>query len=164
MGLRPPTFPRAGQGAFITALCAAALLTSCYPEVVRPDVEITGVESWEPGLAGSRVVIGVEVRNPNDFGGSLVWAGYRFEMNGVGVGSGELDAEHEIAPAGVSTILLPLELDHAALVESLLTGDPGELCYTLRGTARLRHDLGIAEVPFEKTGRLSITDMIEEIF
>ncbi len=145
----------------IRAYLLFLLVPVCGPEVVPPTVEILDIEEWELGFANSRIIVSVEVYNPNGFGGTLTGADYRLEINGVWVGSGELDAEYKIAPAGVTLVLLPLELDHASLVESLLGETLAELSYSIQGMAHLRTVVGDFEEPFEKTGRTSIPLIIE---
>ncbi|MCK4594404.1 LEA type 2 family protein [bacterium] len=148
----------------ILLLCLIMLALACGPEVIQPTVDILDIEEWELGLATSPVIVSVELDNPNAFGGTLVGADYQLEFNGVRVGSGELDAEYNITPAGVTLVFFPLELDHALLIESLLGETLDELSYSIQGTAYLRTIVGDFEEPFEKTGRTSIPLMIESLF
>ncbi len=148
----------------ILLLYLIMLAPACGPELISPTVEILDIEEWELGLATSRIIVSVEVNNPNVFGGTLVGADYRLEINGVRVGSGELDAEYKIDPAGVTRVLFPLELDHVSLVESLVGETLDELSYSIQGTAHLKTIVGVFWEPFEKTGRTGIPLVIENLF
>ncbi|HUT97789.1 MAG TPA: LEA type 2 family protein [bacterium] len=161
MGPPKPPPSRKFSAVLIATLCAAAPLLSCGPKVIQPTVAIAGLKSWVFGDEKSTLVFAAEVTNPNAFGGNLVGADYELEINGVAVGSGSLDSTYAIPPADTVRVLLPFALDHRALLNIILAGNVENLCYTLRGTARLETAFGVLERSFEKEARADLRQLLE---
>jgi LEA14-like dessication related protein len=155
-----PPKPRAA----IIALLTLTVLLACAPKVVRPTVEVLGVDEWDIEAESSSMVVIVEVTNPNAFGGTLAGAEYRVKVNGTVVGEGRQDTAYEIPAEGSCRISLPLKLDHYSLLLAILLGDLEELRYAVRVKARLETAYGVFEDFFEQTGRTSLSGLLDDLF
>ncbi len=151
-------------GAAPIAVLVLTALISCAPKVVRPTIELLGVEKWEIDAENTSIFVIVEVRNPNAFGGTLVGSEYQIVVNDTVLGAGEQNDPCEIPPQGSCRISLPLELDYVALLKIILLGDLEQFNYAVRGKASIKTAVGVFEESFEKAGLTNLSELFDNLF
>jgi LEA14-like dessication related protein len=126
-------------------------------ETARRFLRLVTLEVTDISFAGSEARAVVAVRNPFAFPLTIASARYRLRASERVVGTGRT---HGIVlrPRQESTLLLPVDVDHAELLgaagKAVFSGGP--VAARLSGTLAVRLPRGDVEVPLDLSGRLSI--------
>jgi len=127
--------------------------------VVSRFLVLSSVEVTDFSFLESEARALLSVRNPFSFPLKVASARYRLHANGREVGSGETRGLL-LRPSRVSTLSLPVELDHGELVaaagRALLSR--GEVKARLNGALTIRMPGGDVSVPLDLSGGLSLSE------
>lgn len=103
------------------------------------------------------LLIGMEVRNPNNFDLKLRGMEYAIYLRGQKIGQGRLEKEVLINKSSATKISVPLQLEIRNLGEPfryILAGQ--DIPYKMEGVAVIKTTIGNATIPFSKSGEVKI--------
>jgi len=138
-----------------------ASVSGTMPIPQRPGITLRDLRVDHLGFDGARVVVDVEVSNPNTFDLALDALRYDLRVDGRDWASGFLARSTRIGPDERATLSIPLELDFAAMsagVRQMLLGG-GRVEYDLSGVlsgAAGEALLGQFELPFDDAGAVGL--------
>ena len=123
----------------------------------KPEITFRGVEVYSFGLGGASLDVLVDVYNPNSFGFAVERLTYDLEVEDTPWGSGETESSLAVPPRDTATLRLPIEVDWSRLGgvgREVLQA--GKVRYGVTGRVTIRSDRGNFEVPYDRTGEVSI--------
>ncbi|MET0091126.1 MAG: LEA type 2 family protein [Candidatus Thiodiazotropha sp.] len=131
-----------------------------YPIPEMPAVSLRSLDVQQISMSGARLLLKVQVDNPNDFALLLNRFNYQLKLNGFDAGSGLLDQSVNIAQDGKGTLSLPISLDFAqagrGLYSALLAGT---IRYDLSGSMQASGSdpaLQSFRIPLDKQGKVNL--------
>jgi LEA14-like dessication related protein len=126
-------------------------------ETVQRFVRLVTLEVTDVSLLSSDARAVVAVRNPFSFPLTVASSRYRVSVDGRVLGAGSTRGMI-LRPRQESTVLLPLEVEHGALISAaggaVLSGEA--VPARLAGTLTIRLPRGDVAVPIDLAGRLSV--------
>jgi LEA14-like dessication related protein len=126
-------------------------------ETVRRFVRLVTLEVTEVSLFSSEARAVLAVRNPFSFPLTIASSRYRVSADGRVLGAGSTRGMI-LRPRQESTVLLPLEVEHGALISAaggaVLSGEP--VPARLAGALTIRLPRGDVSVPIDLSGPLSV--------
>jgi len=135
-----------------------ALLASCLSYFFeKPTFSLKEIAITRLSLTEINFLLGIEVRNPNNFDLKLRSLKYAVYLNDRQVGNGRLENEILISKAAPTLVQVPLSTDFKQLgnpVDLFLSGK--DLHYKIEGAAIVKTTLGTTTVPFSKEGEIKI--------
>lgn len=138
-----------------------ASASGTMPIPQRPGIALRDLRIDHLGVDGARVVVDVDVSNPNTFDLALDALHYDLRVDGRDWASGFLAHSTRIGPDERATLSIPLALDFAAMgagVRQMLLGG-GRVEYDLSGRVSGTAGealLGDFEIPFEDAGAVGL--------
>jgi LEA14-like dessication related protein len=136
------------------------MLSSCLGWLIeRPTFTLKAITVQPVSLQEMHLLLGVEVRNPNNYDLELKSLDFKLHLNDRMLGTGVLQQELLIPKARTSEISVPIRVGYADIgdcLKSVITGR--EVRYKLEGQARIKAGLGSATIPFTKEGSINQKD------
>jgi LEA14-like dessication related protein len=148
----------AGLPAVAAGLLACAGLGNTLKD---PDVRLERVIVRDVGVRGGNLdlLVGLDNPNPFDLRGTEVELG--FDVEGSHVGDVRMGEDFSVERGGQTTLTLPLRFEWAGVGGALRTAlSQGEIPYQMKGELSLQTPWGAHSVPFTKTGRAPLTNMV----
>jgi LEA14-like dessication related protein len=137
------------------------LLGSCTPLGLwiyeDPVVTVSRVtlQVQEPRpVAGSPVVVALDVHNRNDFPLSSTRMEVSLRLDGVPIGRIKQDSTVSVATDAISTVALPLKLEKHATTSRLQALDTGTHRFAVSGRATFKTPIGTRKVSFAEEGEM----------
>lgn len=140
--------------ALLLAVIGLGCASKPEPEVLPPDVFLTGVVPVGGGLFEQRVRLSFRVANPNGFALDVAGLSFRLDVNGETLARG-VSSENLVLPAlGEEIVTAEASTTSLQLLHQLwrLT-ERRELAYELSGRLHLS-GAGVSSVPFQHTAQL----------
>ena len=144
--------------ALAAALAGCAGLSNALRE---PDIRLDRVIVRDIGVRGGKLDLELDIENPNGFDlrGTALTLG--LDVEGSHVGDVRFSDEFTVERDGITSLTLPLRFEWAGVggaLRSALT--QGEIPYEMKGDISLQTPWGAHRVPFTKTGRAPLTNMV----
>lgn len=152
----------------LVAAFLLAVVTACGT-FQQPEVTLEGVRLGGLGLQGGTLLVDVRVVNPNRVSLTADRLRYDLEIGQAGdaeaesdtawsaFASGTYEEEFSVAARDTGRVRIPVDFEYAALggaASSLLRN--GSFDYRATGSVHARTPLGNRDVPFRRTGRMSL--------
>lgn len=126
---------------------------------VLPDIHIRKIDITRMSLTGASLKVLLAVRNQNDFKLVLDSMDFLIKLDGVTVGSGNIDSIPQVAPDSDATLEIPLDINFLTLGRSvyrLLSQQA--LDYQISGKMGVGPDSATARrIPYETGGTVDIS-------
>ena len=156
---------RMKRGALGVAL--ALLVSGCGGSIFKqPEITLESVQIGGLGLSGGTLVVDLQVVNPNRFSLSSNRLSYDLALRDEGAAadtswvdfaSGEYEQPFTVAGGETAHVQIPVSFSYSGLgsaAGSMLRR--GTFTYRASGTADVRTPLGTHQVPFRKTGTVTV--------
>ena len=145
-------------------LALAAALGGCAGlgnALREPDIRLDRVMVRDIGVRGGTLDLEVEVANPNGFDLRGTELALGLDVEGSHVGDVRISDEFSVDRNGSTSLTLPLRFEWAGVGGALRTAlSQGEIPYQMKGELSLQTPWGAHSVPFTKTGRAPLTNMV----
>ena len=145
----------------------ALLATGCGGSIFRqPEITLESVQIGGLGLSGGTLVVDLQVVNPNRFTLSSNRLAYELDLRAEEAGSdsswvdfaeGTYDQPFSVRGGETASVQIPVYFSYSGLgaaAGSMLRR--GTFTYRASGTADVRTPLGTHQVPFRKTGTVTL--------
>lgn len=156
---------------FAVLLPLLAGLGACGSRVFRqPEVQLQGIQLGGLGLRGGTLLVDLRIRNPNRFALNAeglkyeLWIGDRESAQRADVdslwipfASGTYDKPFRVGAGETGSVQIPIDFSYSALsgaAGSLLRR--GTFDYRASGEVDVRTPLGTHDVPFRRTGTVTV--------
>jgi LEA14-like dessication related protein len=155
---------RARRG--VTSIALALMATGCGGSIFRqPEITLESVQIGGLGLSGGTLVVDLQVVNPNRFSLSANRLNYDLALRDpettdttwVDFASGAYDQPFSVGGGETAHVQIPVSFSYSGLgaaAGSMLRR--GTFTYRATGTANVGTPLGSRQVPFRKTGTVSL--------
>lgn len=142
----------------VSWLALALLLSACaaveQPE--PPKVRLANVQFLDSTLFEQRMLVDLQVRNPNNFDLPLEGLTFELEVNGNSLAEGYSNEVVTIPRLGEATVPVRASTSLLDMIGQVMAlGQDDHLSYRLKGRAYLTCFFG-AGVPFETSGKLEL--------
>jgi LEA14-like dessication related protein len=129
---------------------------SCLDRLIeKPVIEIREIAVEPVSLTELKVVLGLNISNPNRFDLELKSLEFSLQLEGENAGSGRTQEELRIEKSSSAQVRVPVLITYGDLMPHLkLIFSGKEAGYTLEGKAHVRTFMGTAGLPFRKEGRI----------
>ena len=145
-------------------LALAAALGGCAGlgnALREPDIRLDRVIVRDIGVRGGKLDLEVEVANPNGFDLRGTELALGLDVEGSHVGDVRISDEFSVDRNGSTSLTLPLRFEWAGVGGALRTAlSQGEIPYQMKGELSLQTPWGAHSVPFTKTGRAPLTNLV----
>lgn len=145
-------------------LALAAALGGCAGmgnALREPDIRLDRVIVRDIGVRGGKLDLEVEVANPNGFDLRGTELALGLDVEGSHLGDVRISDEFSVDRNGSTSLTLPLRFEWAGVGGALRTAlSQGEIPYQMKGELKLQTPWGAHSVPFTKTGRAPLTNMM----
>ncbi len=142
----------------LAALSGCAGLGNALRE---PDIRLDRVIVRDIGVRGGKLDLEVEVANPNGFDLRGTELALGLDVEGSHLGDVRISDEFSVDRNGSTSLTLPLRFEWAGVGGALRTAlSQGEIPYEMKGELSLQTPWGAHSVPFTKTGRAPLTNMV----
>ena len=142
----------------LAALSGCAGLGNALRE---PDIRLDRVIVRDIGVRGGKLDLEVEVANPNGFDLRGTELALGLDVEGSHLGDVRISDEFSVDRNGSTSLTLPLRFEWAGVGGALRTAlSQGEIPYEMKGELNLQTPWGAHSVPFTKTGRAPLTNMV----
>lgn len=161
----PHRFPLAARPLLVPLLCL--LYTACSgPVFTQPDVTLQSVQIGGLGLRGGTLLVNLRIVNPNRFALNANQLRYELAMGDDGepgdttwidVAQGVYDRAFSVSARDSATVQIPVDFTYSGLggaATSILRS--GTFDYKARGTVDVRTPLGTHNVPFRRSGKVTL--------
>ena len=151
----------------VLAAGLAMLATGCGSSIFRePEITLESVQIGGLGLSGGTLVVDLEVENPNRFALSSNRLDYELDLRSEEPGSdtswvdfatGTYEQPFTVRGGETGHVQIPVSFSYSGLgaaAGSMLRR--GTFTYRASGTADVRTPLGTHQVPFRKTGTVTL--------
>jgi LEA14-like dessication related protein len=130
------------------------------PVPKMPDVKLKSLDVQQLSMSGAKLLLQLQVDNPNDFSLLLDKLNYNLKLNGFDVGGGLLEKSVNINQGGQGVIGLPVSLDFAQAGMGLYSALLGKgMSYDLSGSMNAASSNPILKrfhIPLDKQGNVSL--------
>ncbi|MCU7828725.1 MAG: LEA type 2 family protein [Candidatus Thiodiazotropha sp. (ex Myrtea sp. 'scaly one' KF741663)] len=131
-----------------------------FPVPKMPDVKVRSLDVQQLSMSGAKLMMQLEVDNPNAFSLLLNQLNYDVKLNGYNVGSGLMGRAVNLQQGSPGVINLPLSLDFAQAGMGLYKALLGSgIRYDLNGSMEASSSNPILkhfQMPLKKQGRVSL--------
>ncbi|MGD8910302.1 MAG: LEA type 2 family protein [Chromatiales bacterium] len=131
-----------------------------FPIPEMPAVSLRSLDVQQLTLSGARLLLELEVDNPNSFSLLLNKLNYHLKLNGYDVGGGLVDKQVKVQQEGQGRLSLPLNLDFAQAGRGLYSALLGSgIRYDLSGSmeaASSNSMLAPFRIPLDKQGSVDL--------
>ncbi|MET0067298.1 MAG: LEA type 2 family protein [Candidatus Thiodiazotropha sp.] len=131
-----------------------------YPIPEMPELSLRSLDVQRITLSGARLLLQLEVDNPNDFSLLLDQLDYRLKLNGYNAGGGLTDQVIRVDKSGKGTLTLPLDLDFAQAGQGLYSALLSQrIRYDLSGSMQASGDNPVLKsfrIPLNNQGRVNL--------
>jgi LEA14-like dessication related protein len=149
---------RAAVTLALAALSGCAGLGNALRE---PDIRLDRVIVRDIGVRGGKLDLEVEVANPNGFDLRGTELALGLDVEGSHLGDVRISDEFTVDRNGSTSLTLPLQFEWAGVGGALRTAlSQGEIPYEMKGELSLQTPWGAHSVPFTKTGRAPLTNLV----
>jgi LEA14-like dessication related protein len=149
---------RAAVTLALAALSGCAGLGNALRE---PDIRLDRVIVRDIGIRGGKLDLEVEVANPNGFDLRGTELALGLDVEGSHLGDVRISDEFTVDRNGSTSLTLPLQFEWAGVGGALRTAlSQGEIPYEMKGELSLQTPWGAHSVPFTKTGRAPLTNLV----
>ncbi|MEJ2692173.1 MAG: LEA type 2 family protein [Candidatus Thiodiazotropha sp.] len=131
-----------------------------FPVPRMPEIRLRSLDIRQLSMSGAKLLLQMEVDNPNAFSLLLGKLDYNLKLNGYNVGSGLIDKPVNIEQGGKDVIELPVSLDFAqaglGLYKALLGSG---ISYDLSGSMDASSSNAMLQafrIPLDKQGRIDL--------
>lgn len=149
------------------ALLLTVALAACSSSVFKqPEVTLQSVQLGGLGLRGGTMLVNLRVVNPNRFTLSANQLQYQLAIGDrdepgdtawIDVAEGVYDRPFSVAARDSAVVQIPVEFSYSGLggaATSILRA--GTVDYRASGTVDVRTPLGIYDVPFRRSGKVTL--------
>jgi len=130
------------------------------PVPKMPDVKLRSLDVQQLTMSGAKLLLEVQVDNPNSFSLLLNRLNYNLKLNGFDVGSGLLEKSVNIKQGGQGVFGLPVSLDFAQAGKGLYSALLGKgISYDLSGSMNAASSNPILKgftIPLDKQGSVQL--------
>jgi LEA14-like dessication related protein len=149
---------RAAVTLALAALSGCAGLGNALRE---PDIRLDRVIVRDIGIRGGKLDLEVEVANPNGFDLRGTELALGLDVEDSHLGDVRISDEFTVDRNGSTSLTLPLQFEWAGVGGALRTAlSQGEIPYEMKGELSLQTPWGAHSVPFTKTGRAPLTNLV----
>ncbi len=149
---------RAAVTLALAALSGCAGLGNALRE---PDIRLDRVIVRDIGIRGGKLDLEVEVANPNGFDLRGTELALGLDVEDSHLGDVRISDEFTVDRNGSISLTLPLQFEWAGVGGALRTAlSQGEIPYEMKGELSLQTPWGAHSVPFTKTGRAPLTNLV----
>lgn len=120
-----------------------------------PALEVSRVRVREEHASGHRLIVALDVKNPNDYGLATARVELRLRLDGVPIGEFERDSVLPVPQTAVATMTLPLKLAKAATPDRLRRFQSGTHVFSVEGRATFTTPIGKRKVRFAQQGSMA---------
>jgi LEA14-like dessication related protein len=123
----------------------------------KPSFVLRGIILNPHSSTEMKLLLGLEVENPNRFDLTLKSFEYTFYLKSEEIGNGRLEKELVIPSASTTQVQIPVIAkfnDLGGILKAIFTGD--ELPYKIEGKADVGTAFGSRNFPFSKEGRINL--------
>jgi LEA14-like dessication related protein len=120
-----------------------------------PALEVSRVRLGAEHSAGDRLMVALDVRNPNDYALATARVELRLRLDDVAIGEFERDSILAVPQDGISTVTLPLTPGKAATPERLRLLQSGTHKFLVEGRATFTTPIGKRKVRFAQEGSMA---------
>ncbi|HPL63100.1 MAG: LEA type 2 family protein [Syntrophales bacterium] len=145
------------SGFFVIVLSLILLGTvSCLGRMIeKPVIEIREIAVEQVSLTDLKIVLGLDVRNPNRFALELKSLEFSFQLDEKDAGRGRTVEELRIEKSSAARVSVPIVVSYGDVIPHLkLIFSGKEAPYKLEGKAHVKTFLGAADIPFRNEGRI----------
>ena len=134
-----------------------ALLAGCAAPLQKPDVSLTGVELVGIGLVEQRLLLKLNVSNPNDVDLPIKSLGFAVELDGQPFATGATEQPVTIARHADAQFDVKVVTRLGDVLKQLKAArQNGKLAYRIHGRVELESPAGPTRVAFDRSGDLSL--------
>jgi LEA14-like dessication related protein len=131
-----------------------------FPIPEMPAVSLSSLDVQQLTLSGAKLLLELEVDNPNSFSLLLNRLNYNLKLNGYDVGGGLVDKQVKVQQDGRGRLSLPLNLDFAQAGRGLYSALLGSgVRYDLSGSMEAASSnpiLAPFQIPLDKQGNIDL--------
>ncbi len=120
-----------------------------------PALEVSRVRVRAEHSSGDRLIVALDVRNPNDYELSTARVELRLRLDGVPIGEFDRDSILPVPQTGIATMTLPLTPGKAATPERLKRLQSGTHEFSVEGRATFTTPIGKRKVRFAQEGSMA---------
>ena len=135
-----------------------ALLAGCAAPLQKPDVSVAGVELVGIGLVEQRLLLKLNVSNPNDVDLPVKALSFDLELDGQPFANGAAEQPVTIARHAEAQLAVKVVTRLGDVIKQLKAArQNGKLGYRIHGRVELESSAGPTRVAFDRSGEVSLS-------
>ena len=137
---------------------AAALLAGCAAPLQKPEVSLAGVELVGIGLVEQRLLLKLNVSNPNDVDLPVKALSFDLELDGQPFANGAAEQPVTIARHAEAQLAVKVVTRLGDVIKQLKAArQNGKLGYRIHGRVELERSPGPTSIAFDRSGEVALS-------
>lgn len=146
------------RSAFVFVVVLALAACASFNPIEKPKVAITNLKMAPGNGFQQKLLVGLQLDNPNSFAVNLGQLRYTLELQGQSLAGGSLNDEISLPANGQAQLVIPVEvnlLNGIGVLSKILGNLQSDLDYKLSLTAAVAN-FGLGDITINKVGKVGM--------